>query len=98
MKKKIFDSYAEAVAKHFSLSLHELFRKTKKRDIVDARQMLYFLCLERPMRISSIVRFLNEYGYDVGYSTIYNGYNRAIKNLEDEDYSSIVNQVKQSNV
>ena len=98
MKKKIFDSYAEAVAKNFSLSLHELFRKTKKRDIVDARQMLYFLCMERPMRISSIVRFLNEYGYDVGYSTIYNGYNRAIKNLEDEDYSSIVNQVKQSNV
>ena len=98
MKKKIFDSYAEAVAKHFSLSLHELFRKTKKRDIVDARQMLYFLCRERPMRISSIVRFLNEYGYDVGYSTIYNGYNRAIKNLEDEDYSSIVNQVKESYV
>ena len=98
MKKKIFDSYAEAVAKHFSLSPHELFRKTKKRDIVDARQMLYFLCMERPMRISSIVRFLNEYGYDVGYSTIYNGYNRAIKNLEDEDYSSIVNQVKESYV
>ena len=42
MKKQVFNNYADAIAKQFHLSLDEIFTKTKRRDIVDARQMLYW--------------------------------------------------------
>ena len=58
MKKEIFDSYAESIAKQFHLSLDQMFDKSKRRDIVDARQMLYYLCMQRPIRISYIQRFM----------------------------------------
>ena len=51
MKKDIFDIYATTIAKKFHLSLDEMFTKTRRRDIVDARQLLYYLCMERPMRV-----------------------------------------------
>ena len=52
MKGNIFEAYANAVAKQFHLELDEMFNKDKRRDLVDARQMLYYLCMERPIRVS----------------------------------------------
>ena len=46
MKREIFDNYATAVANKFHLSLDEMFTKTKKIEVVEARQMLYFLSRE----------------------------------------------------
>ena len=51
MKKDIFEIYANAVAKQFHLNLDQMFSDTRRRDIVDARQMLYYLCMERPIRV-----------------------------------------------
>ena len=58
MKREIFDKYATAIADRFHLTLDEMFAKTKKREAVDARQMLYFLSRERPIRISYIQKFI----------------------------------------
>ena len=58
MKKEIFDRYTNAIAKQFHLTLDEMFENSKKRDIVDARQMLYYACMERPIRLSYIKKFL----------------------------------------
>jgi len=41
MKGNIFEAYATAVAKQFHLELDDIFNKKKRRDLVDARQMLY---------------------------------------------------------
>ena len=65
MKKQIFDDYATAVAKTFHLTLDEMFTSSRRGDIVDARQMLYYLCMERPIRISYIQRFLESYDFKV---------------------------------
>ena len=70
MKKDIFDIYATTIAKKFHLSLDEMFTKTRRRDIVDARQLLYYLCMERPMRVSYIKRFMEENGDQVTHSNI----------------------------
>ena len=70
MKKDIFDNYAIAIAKQFHLTLDQMFDKTKKIEMVDARQMLYYLCMERPIRISYIQRFMEEKGLPVSHSTI----------------------------
>lgn len=95
MKKEIFDSYAEPIAKQFHLSLDQMFDKSKRRDIVDARQMLYYLCMERPIRISYIQRFMNEQGLDVAHSTIIHGYNRAKGMVDkDPDFKNVVNKLQ----
>ena len=91
MKKDIFDSYAKAIASQFHLTLDQMFDKTKKREIVDARQMLYYLCMERPIRISYIQRFMEEQGHSVAHSTIIHGYKRAKEMIDqDKDFENVV--------
>ena len=58
MKRDIFDVYATAIAKKFHITLDDMFTKNRRRDIVDARQLLYYLCMERPIRVSYIKRFM----------------------------------------
>jgi chromosomal replication initiation ATPase DnaA len=91
MKKDIFDGYAIAIAKQFHLTLDQMFDKTKRREIVDARQMLYYLCMERPIRISYIQRFMEEQGHVVAHSTIIHGYKKAKQLIEsDKDFEDVV--------
>ena len=91
MKKDIFDSYAKAIASQFHLTLDQMFDKTKKREIVDARQMLYYLCMERPIRISYIQRFMGDQGHSVTHSTIIHGYKRAKEMIDqDKDFQDVV--------
>ncbi len=97
--KNIFDSYANAVAKQFHLNLDEMFNKNKRRDLVDARQMLYYLCMERPIRVSYIQRFMASHGCDLNHSTIIHGYKKAKLMVEqDEDYKAIVNTIEIQNL
>ena len=96
MKKDIFNKYSEAVAKQFHLTLDEMFSKTKRQDIVEARQILYYLCKERPIRFSFIQRFLEENGYKVGHSSIMHGYNQAKKMIEEDvDYENFIDKATQ---
>tara|TARA_Y100001937_G_C7009022_1_gene280066 strand:+ start:460 stop:753 length:294 start_codon:yes stop_codon:yes gene_type:complete len=95
MKREIFDKYATAIADRFHLTLDEMFSKTKKREIVDARQMLYFLSRERPIRISYIQKFMEDNGHIVTHSTIIHGYNKAKESVDnDQDYADVINQIK----
>tara|TARA_R110002020_G_scaffold236346_7_gene448669 strand:- start:464 stop:763 length:300 start_codon:yes stop_codon:yes gene_type:complete len=96
MKKKIFDKYAKAVAQQFHLSLEDLFVRTKKIENVEARQLLYYLCMERPIRIAYIQRFLNESGYSVAHSTIIHGYKKAKKLIDsDKDFKDVIEKINE---
>ena len=95
MKKEIFENYTKAIAKQFHLTLDEMFENTKKRHIVDARQMLYYACMERPIRLSYIRKFLLEYGYDVQHSTIVHGYKQAKELIDtDPDYKKMIEEIQ----
>jgi chromosomal replication initiation ATPase DnaA len=99
MKKNIFELYATAVAKQFHLNLDQMFSDTRRRDIVDARQMLYYLCMERPIRVSYIQRFLSEHGYEVYHSTILHGYKKAKEQVQkDPDYKAVVDLIELENL
>jgi|TARA_R110000851_G_scaffold98888_2_gene213637 chromosomal replication initiation ATPase DnaA len=94
MKKDIFDNYAIAIAKQFHLTLDQMFDKTKKIEMVDARQMLYYLCMERPIRISYIQRFMEEKGLPVSHSTIIHGYKKAKKMIDDDkDFQTLITNI-----
>tara|TARA_Y100001973_G_C5146258_1_gene305577 strand:- start:835 stop:1128 length:294 start_codon:yes stop_codon:yes gene_type:complete len=95
MKKSIFDAYATAIAQQFHLTLDQMFDKTKRREIVDARQILYYLCMERPIRISYIQRFMEENGHSVCHSTIIHGYKKAKELIDsDQDFKDVVEKIQ----
>ncbi len=95
MKRNIFNKYVTAITNRFSVTEDDLFSKTKKRELVDARQMLYYLCTERNISIGYIQTYLKERGYDVSHSTIIHGTNRAKALVnEDVDLSAMVTNIE----
>ena len=97
MKKEIFNSYATAISKQFHLSLDEMFDKSRKQEKVDARQMLYYLCMERPIRVAYIKRFMSEAGLDVHITTIIHGYKKAKQTIDnDKDYKKIIESINEA--
>ena len=48
MKQEIFNKYVKKVCQLFDLTNEEVFTKSKMRERVDARHLLYYLCSKRP--------------------------------------------------
>ena len=91
MKQEIFDSYAQKIAEVFNLKVEDLFVKSKKRDVVDARQLLYYACSKRPMRVVYIQEFMKRNGYDIGHTSILHGICVAAERAKsDKDYKKVV--------
>ena len=94
MKKEIFNNYATAVAKEFNISVPEMFEGSRARECVDARFLLYYLCMERPIHTSYIQKYLKFYGLDVCNSTIVHGYKKAKQLVEsDSDYRNLAKSI-----
>lgn len=94
MKRDIFDVYATAIAKKFHITLDDMFTKNRRRDIVDARQLLYYLCMERPIRVSYIKRFMEENGHAVTHSNILYSYKKAKELIDgDSDFQNFIAEV-----
>ena len=68
MKFDVFNNYVSQVAELFDVDEDAIFTKSKRRDIVDARQMLYYLCSKRPMRVVYIQEYMAERGYVINHS------------------------------
>jgi len=97
MKKEIFNQYAQKIADLFGVDKKELFVKSKKRDLVDARHLLYYLCFHRPMRLISIQNFMDENGYNISHPSVIHGINTVEQRVaEDADYTSIIKSIEKS--
>lgn len=95
MKSEIFGQYADSIVKLFRIDKAELFSKNKRRDLVDARQLLYYLCFKRPMALIYIQNFMKENGYEISHSTIIHSVKAVERRLmEDRDYASVVNNIQ----
>ena len=95
MKREIFNEYADQVNKVFRLNSKDMFKKNKKREIVDARNMLYFLCATRPMRVSAIQEYMAERGYNISHTSIMYGIKSVQEKTEsDKDYVSTIKRIE----
>ena len=83
IRKKIFDSYTEKVCKLFDIEKEQLFEKCKKREVVDARHLLYFLCAKRGIRLTYIQKHMKRMGYDISHSSIHHGIAVSLKMSTD---------------
>ena len=97
MKKELFEKYVKAISRVFDIDEELIFTKNKKRNMAESRQMLYYMCSNRPMRISFIQEQMIEHGYQVSHSTII----QSIKVMEnkiqaDRDYHHIIKKIQES--
>ena len=94
MKTKIFNQYVDKVCYLFNLDSDLLFTKTKRRDVVDARHLLYYLCSVRPMRLVYIQEYMAENGYNINHSSIHHGISQIKEKLEiDKDYIEQISNI-----
>lgn len=97
MKEEIFNQYVNKITKLFGVTKEELFSKTRQRNVVDARQLLYYLCFNRLMQIVIIKNLMIKNGYDIGHNSIINGIKVVDQKMkEDIDYISVVREIDQS--
>jgi chromosomal replication initiation ATPase DnaA len=68
MKKVIFDGYAIAVCKFFNIDQASLFSKSRQTMIVEARQILFYLCYKRPIGLSAIQQYTEMSGLKIAPS------------------------------
>lgn len=97
MKSDIFYQYTDRVTDLFRISREDLFSKTKRRDLVDARYLLYYLCYKRPMSIAYIQKYMGENGYAIRHSSIIYGIGTVIKRVKDDsDYMQVVKGIEKA--
>tara|TARA_B100000424_G_C22720986_1_gene391593 strand:- start:59 stop:358 length:300 start_codon:yes stop_codon:yes gene_type:complete len=91
MKREVFEKYSVEIAELFRMDREDMFKKSKKREIVDARHLLYYLCATRPMRLKYISTFMKENGYDISHSSIIHGIKCVEGKVQsDKDYTKII--------
>lgn len=97
MKVDIFNQYVERVCDLFGISRESLFSKTKQRQLVDARYLLYYLCFKRPMTISYIQKYMLDNNYDTQHTTIIYGISTVEKRIkQDADYMQVVKDIQKA--
>lgn len=97
MKHDVFNQYVERVADLFGVSKDDIVSKSKKKELVDARHLLYYLCSKRPMQITYIQRYMNEAGYETKHSSIIYGIASVEQKIaEDKDYVTIVKDIERA--
>lgn len=96
MKKELFNKFVEEILLAFRLTREELFRKDKDNNIVDARQMLYYLCDQKAINYLQIEKMMAENGYSIKYNSIVHGIKSMSKKMaKDSDYRKIIKRLEQ---
>ena len=94
MKQEIFKAYVLNVCNSFGINAKTLFTKLKRRDVVDARYLLYYVCFNRPMRIRDIQEYMNEEGYAISHSAIIKGIAIMTDRIKsDKDYKDLIKKI-----
>jgi chromosomal replication initiation ATPase DnaA len=97
MKEDVFNQYVDRVIDIFNIDRETLFSRSKQRHIVDARQLLYYLCYNRQMRLITIKNYMLDNGASVLHNSIVNGINNVkVKLVEDKDYQTIIRELEKA--
>jgi chromosomal replication initiator protein len=97
MKQNIFNHYADRIAKLFNISKEDMFSKSKKSELVDARHLLYYMCYNRQMKITSIEDYMALGGYTIKHSSIIHGIKAVEDKIkEDKDYVVAIKELDKS--
>lgn len=91
MKIHYVERYLDKVIDHSRLTKTEIFSKTKQMHIVQARRILYHLCIQKGITINELMQYLKQLGFDVAYNNIRSGLETVDKQiLNDPDLAEII--------
>jgi chromosomal replication initiation ATPase DnaA len=92
MKQDIFNQYVTKVCEAFGIEDESrIFETTRKQTIVDARHMLFYLCITRPINMYSLIEYMAERGLPIQHSAIMNGVRKAENHKhKDKDYAQVL--------
>lgn len=94
MKYELFNKLAAEISEVFNIDERKIFKKSKKREIVDARYLLYYLCKINKMKLIYIQKYMKNRGYNIPHSTIHYGIKEVDKKLEaDQDYQIVIDSI-----
>jgi chromosomal replication initiation ATPase DnaA len=94
MKKELFQSILSQILNKYGISKEEMYEQTKMPDIVNARYLLFYVCVMKGISISRLQILLKADGFDMTYATILRGIKVMEKRiLEDADYSKIISSI-----
>jgi len=94
MKQDVFNQYVDKVVELFRINKDDLFSKSKKRELVDARHLLYYMCSKRPMRLNYIQKYMLDNGYKIQHSSVIHGIEVIEERIKvDNDYVVIVKEL-----
>lgn len=95
MKKILFDQFVERIAQVFGLKdPSAIFMRTKRQDVVDARQMLFFLCYDRGISLADILRLMADRGLPLKHPAVLGGIRKIKEKVEsDPDYKFFIDKV-----
>ena len=97
MKKEIFDQYLEAILNQFKIDRSKMVSNSRKKDHVEARQMLYYLCHKRNMRLNQIQKFMEEEGYLPNHCQVHRGIKASSKLIEEDmDFRTVMERIENS--
>ena len=95
MKEYIFKQYANNICTNMGIHSSDLFVKSREAGVVEARQLLFFLChTKQKMGYSEIKKYTDNAGFDQDVSNIsYHVEKMQEKINDDPDYIKIVNKL-----
>ena len=94
MKRKIFDQYVEIVENALEITKNDIFTKTRKRENVEARDLLFYLCSQRNMRGNFILDRCKENGLELDDSQITRGKAKMEELISsDPDWKQLINGI-----
>tara|TARA_R110002051_G_scaffold261646_1_gene321562 strand:- start:441 stop:749 length:309 start_codon:yes stop_codon:yes gene_type:complete len=96
MKKDIFIRTLNKVCQLYGVNKKDIFTKTKKQLIADARHLLYYICLqEKNFKISYIQQYMKEHGYAADHAEIIYGKNKISEMLsKDSDTQDKIAEIQ----
>lgn len=91
MKAKVFNDLVDEVSDIFGVSKEDVFTKTKKRRVVEARYALYYMCERKKMPLIYIQEFMGDNGYSIDHPTVIYGIKRVKDKIRrDPDYKTYI--------
>ena len=86
---KRFNSYATKIGRRLHVTKADLFSRTRKQDVSDARHILFWLCKESGMTIAYIQKYCKVNRLDVTHPAIIHGINQ-VDSMMNEDMEDLI--------
>ena len=84
MKHELFNSIVSTVCKRFDINKEDVFRRTKKRIPVDARQFITLLSSRAGIKIPYLTKYFEDEGLNLNRSTIERSIEAAEKSIAED--------------